>query len=196
MDLIKLKSLEDCPQINLYGEEMVDLLLPVLTDGTSIGKDNTDLVYVIGENLVARPTQLANFAYEDEGMIDFIAHYNGYSNPFAMSSGDVIIIPVQDKMIRIATKTNVTNKTNIAKDLINRKASKTDPNRLSIETPNMNSEMKQTFEMGKTVRLGVNHGSNTGDANSPILGKFAPIIAPKVTDNLVDYAKDYGVKFS
>ena len=59
-------------------------------------------VYRVPKEYRMRPDLISQSVYNDSGYAEFILKYNGYSNPFSINEGDIILIPdldsVQEKL--------------------------------------------------------------------------------------------------
>ena len=187
MDLLFLKLLEDSPIILENGEEIVDLTSPILNERDKFNKNYSFRSYIVGDDFTAKPTLISSFIYGDEGKIDLLCYYNGYSNPFAIAKGDTILVPSIDESVAImnsSTKNNI----NLAKEALNKKIAKLDTRGFgSIETPNM-ANGEQITQNGNTVIL------SNKSSNNPILKTIFKNLdqsndSERFEDALVDYAK-------
>lgn len=73
------------------GTEIVDLLT------ASVRFKSTDFFitdgFLIGDDLVMRPDLLSQVVYGNTNNWDALLKFNGISNPFAMDSGDLMLVP-------------------------------------------------------------------------------------------------------
>ena len=157
-DLLFLKLIESSPEIEIDGETIIDLTVPILNRNQVISFKDNDRIYEIGSELLAKPTILSKFVYGDAGKIDLLAYYNGYSNPFAMLPGQLLKVPTVDKIDSIINNGQDKN-VNLAKVELNKKASVVDAKRKGIlagdvERPNMSKSSAQNKKEGDLIILG------------------------------------------
>ena len=156
-NLLFLELIEKSNEININGEEIIDLTEPILNRNQKINFNDNEREFVVGSDLLCKPTSMAKFIYGDAGKVDLLAYYNGYSNPFAMTPGRKLKIPKINELENIITATKEADK-NIAKIALNKKSSIVDEKRKQkikgdIERVNMSSTLKSTHEMGDRIIL-------------------------------------------
>ena len=167
MELLYLNLIENSPMINIDGEEIVDLTTNM--SNTNLREFTNNKVFIVGDNLTAKPSAIAKFLYGDENKIDLVSYYNGYSNPFAINKGDKLFAPTSDNLNRISSDSKE-SVVNVAKEAINKKSFSIDPRRnRTISTPNMNDGLRGNIKKEDEIILGGKVDGNT--ANSSTLNK-------------------------
>jgi hypothetical protein len=187
MDLLFLSSIEDSPEIEMYGETIVDLTLKLSNDRTKITAKDIRKTYIISGDMVAKPTILSKFIYGREDSVDLMCHINGYSNPFSINAGDKLIVPDEESAIKMFMITDNESK-NKAIEAINKKTFAVDPTRklINVGLPtNINESGKRHAENGNMLILG-----GASDTKVDISKYLKTVIITDIDDTLVDLASD------
>ncbi len=188
MELLFLNSIESAPEIERYGETIIDLTQKMSNDRAKITTKDIRKTYIISGDMVAKPTILAKFIYGREDSVDLMCHINGYSNPFSINAGDKIIVPEEEAVYRMFNMTD-SEFQNKAINAINKKTFSVDPNRnlLGAGLPtNINESGQRHSENGSMLVLG--GGGDTIVDISKYLNNA--VIITDIDDTIVDLAGD------
>jgi len=118
--MIKLDSLIKKPEFEKDGEKIMDLTVTTVKFKT-IEVDGT---VIISEDLQMRPDLMSRIVYGNTNKFDLILKFNGVSNPFSLSEGQILLTGNELEM----TNSYVTPASAASKDIRERFF---DPNRLS-----------------------------------------------------------------
>ena len=110
---------------------------------------------------MAKPSVLAQFIYGSASKLDYLAYYNGFSNPFAIPVGFILRVPLLTKLQTSIGRNVNSNNSNIARDLLNKKKNVVDEKRkraiiTDVERPNMNTSLRQNIVLQDRIVLGTN----------------------------------------
>jgi hypothetical protein len=93
--MLRIETLSRKSKLVVRDEEIVDLTK------ASIKYKNTPRIkrsIIISDDLVMRPDAVARIVYGSANMLDYLLKFNDISNPFAIDSGDILLIPNEDDM--------------------------------------------------------------------------------------------------
>jgi hypothetical protein len=170
MILLNLEIIEKSPTIEIDGETIVDLTSQILNDNIKLSFDENDKQYQIGSEMLVKPSLLAKFVFGSTSKLDYLAYYNGFSNPFAIPVGYILRIPELVKINSSLSSNGSSNNNNISRDLFNKKKSVVDEKRKrmisnDLERPNMNTSLVQNTVLSDRIILGTN-SVNQNTSNS------------------------------
>lgn len=77
-------------------------------------------VYKVPADYVMRPDLISKAVYNDSYYTEIILKFNGISNPFTISEGDIILIPNLDEALAKINNTNKNNENNVSSELRNK----------------------------------------------------------------------------
>lgn len=78
------------------GDTVIDLTMSSINK-TADTPTEVNMV-MVSEDLAMRPDLIAKAVYGDGGKLDYLLKYNGVSNPFALDTGDILMIPDPKQM--------------------------------------------------------------------------------------------------
>lgn len=174
MVLLNLEIVEKSPMIEIDGEQMVDLTAQILNDNIRLTFNDDDKKYQVGSDLLVKPSVLAQFVFGSSSKLDYLAYYNGFSNPFAIPVGYVLRIPELTKINPAVGSNGSALDNNVARDLFNKKKSVVDEKRKrmvteDLEKPNMNPSLKQNVVLSDRIVLGTNSVNNSSSSRSSFI---------------------------
>lgn len=195
MVLLNLEIIEKSPMIEIEGEMIVDLTAQILNDNIKLVFDENDKMYQVGSDLLVKPSVLAQFVFGSASKLDYLAYYNGFSNPFAIPVGYVLRIPELVKIDPAVSNGGASSNTNLARDLFNKKISVVDEKRKrmvtsDLETPNMNPLLKQNIVLSDRMVLGTNSVNNSVNNSTNKISSFIKEKADVEVMGLTDYFEE------
>lgn len=161
MTLLNLETIEKSPYITIDGEEIVDITSQIINDGYKMVFSEDDKRYKVGTDMTAKPSVMSQYIFGDSSKLDYLAYYNGFSNPFAIPAGYILRIPVIAKMDSIVGSNGDGSTENISRKLLNSKKSVVDEKRSrmiksDVERTNMSETLSQNVVLSDRIILGNN----------------------------------------
>lgn len=153
--IFEFVSLENCPSINLDGQDFIDLCSESIFSSKIF---DLERVIVVPKSFAGRPHLISRSVYGSENDMDLLFSINGYSNPLTVKAGDFLVVPKIKALRKSASKKSQLNESIVE---LKKRISVVDENRIkflkkdeSIKTPNMNVSKQQFTVDGRTVSLG------------------------------------------